>query len=382
MIVLNDLTRDSRVLREAKTLVEISYQVFVIALHEEGLNQKEIVDGIRVIRVPLRTRWLPKKRLIQLIKYIEFTIKSLHRLWRIRPVICHCHDLSTLPIGYLSKKFFNTYLVYDSHELESQRSNIRNEPNWFRWVSRHLEHFLITKANEVITVSNNIADYLARQDGIKPPIVIRNISENFSAGHRVSEGNHFGFNKDYKIIIFQGGISIGRGLSSLIEAMKFLDENIVLVLIGDGPLRGELQKQTAQLGLKNRVIFKEWVPPSSLLKMTSQADLGVIPYENICSNHYYALPNKFFEYIAAGLPVAVSNFPEMAGLVKKYQIGETFNPDNPKEIVRAVQRILQDRNYYQTLKRNVVKARRIFSWNKEKQKLISLYRGFNEETKK
>jgi glycosyltransferase involved in cell wall biosynthesis len=376
MVVLNEFNNDPRVLREAKTLIEVGYKVFVIALHDKGLKEKETLDGIEVIRIPLKTRKLPTIRIVQVIKYIEFVLKSLYRFSKIRPRICHCHDLNTLPVGYLSKKILNTILIYDSGELESQR--LSQESNWYKWINRRMEHFLINRADKVITVSEGIADYLMKQDGISRPVVIRNFPEPSKKINKLPQKDYFGFGKNYKIVIYQGGLTPGRGLISLVKAMKFLNRKIILFLFGDGPLVKELKKEIRQLNLENKVILKGWVEPNLLQELIPQADLGVVPFENISLNHYLALPNKLFEYVAAGLPMAVSDFPEMGGLVKRYKIGFTFDPDKPKDIAKAINNILLTKNY-NSFKKNVLKAKKLLTWEKEKQKLINLYKDFNKK---
>jgi len=381
MVVLNDFAHDSRVLREARALAEEGFEVFVIALYEKHLKKEEVIDGFKVIRLSLTSRRLLETTGIRVVRCVEFVLRSFWLIRKIQPAFCHCNDFSTLPIGYLSKKFLKSFLIYDSHELEShQPPGERRDSKWLCWLIRRLEHFLIKRADKVITVSDGIADCLARQDGIERPLVIRNISEFSISETEPSGGNHFGFNRDYKVVIYQGGLHAFRGIKNVIRAMKFLDKNIVLVLIGDGSVRGDLEREVAELDLKNRVKFTGWVSSQSLLALTQQSDLGLVPTENICLGYYYSLPNKIFEYIAAGIPLAVSNLPELEKIIKEYKIGETFNPADPKDIARAIQFVLQDRSHYQVLKKNVVEARKILNWDKEKQKLLDLYK--NLESKK
>lgn len=373
MLVLNDFSHDSRVLREAKALIEADYQVFILALHDKSLTRQETVEGIGVIRLPLKTRWLLEKTNVRFIRYLEFAIRALSRLQQIKPLFCHCHDLNTLPIGYLAKKLLRCYLIYDSHELESQKAGLDQEAKWLRWATRHLEHFLIRQADHVITVGQGIADYLVRQDNIKQPLVIRNIAEAQINNQKSNVADHFGFGLDYKIMIYQGGFQIWRGIENLITSMKFLDKNTILVLIGDGPIRSKLKQLTEKLELKNRVFFKGWQAPEKLLNMTKQGDLGILCSENICLSYYLTLPSKFFEYISAGLPVATSHFPEVTELIQRYHIGETFNPSNPRDMARAIKLIFKNPTRYQQLKNNVLQTQLTLNWQKEKQKLINLY---------
>ena len=104
MVVLNSFTNDARVLREARTLSKHGYHVTVICLHDGRLREREVVDGINVQRIRLRTRGLPKLRSVQLIKYAEFAARAMWLILSIRPAVVHTHDLVALPIGYLARR--------------------------------------------------------------------------------------------------------------------------------------------------------------------------------------------------------------------------------------------------------------------------------------
>ena len=66
------------------------------------------------------------------------------------------------------------------------------------------------------------------------------------------------------------------------------------------------------------------------------ADCGIVMLRNICKNFYWFYPNKFFEYMAAKLPVAVSNFPDVTAHVEKERCGVTFDPNDPERIASAI----------------------------------------------
>ena len=75
-IVLNPFIQDSRVIKECKSLAKIGYDVTVIAYWLEGLNLEEMRNGYQIIRIPIATRSWSKNPIIQIIKYLEFLIKS------------------------------------------------------------------------------------------------------------------------------------------------------------------------------------------------------------------------------------------------------------------------------------------------------------------
>src|SRR5207245_6962129 len=85
-----------------------------------------------------------------------------------------------------------------------------------------------------------------------------------------------------------------------------------------------------------RVHFLPPAHPARLVESLAGFDVGVVPYRPTTLNNRLCLPNKIFEYLQAGLALAVSALPEMARVVKEIGAGEVFNPEQPRDIARAV----------------------------------------------
>ena len=376
MVVLNSFPGDARAGREVRTLIKNGYQVTVFCLDEPGLIEREIVDGASVRRIRLRTRNLPRRRSLQAIKYLEFVFKALRGITSMRPAIVHTHDLVALPIGYLAKRRCGAKLVHDSHELESDSSGLQTESTLYRQTSRLIEHRLLPHADAVITVSDGIADEMASQDGIERPVVLRNLPEsNVRAASPVDLRKLLGFSPDSRIVLYQGHISQQRGVSAMVDALPYLDEWIVFVIVGRRNLEVEenLVVKANVLGVGHRLKFVDRVPYRELLGYTASADVGIVPTLNSNKSYLLSLPNKLFEYIMAGIPVAVSDFPEQRRVVEQYDVGALFDPAHPKDVARAVDSILRPSARYDRLRRNAAKARQVLNWDNEQNVLLDLY---------
>jgi glycosyltransferase involved in cell wall biosynthesis len=123
----------------------------------------------------------------------------------------------------------------------------------------------------------------------------------------------------------------------------------------------------------------EQIPFEEMLAYLSIADIGITPLQPRDKNTYYSLARKFLEYIAAGIPVIVSDFPEYRALVDQYDLGLTVNPEDPQEIAATVNRLVEDPSLREQLGQNALKAFDIeLNWEMESVKLLDLYDGLRK----
>ncbi|NPA71831.1 MAG: glycosyltransferase family 4 protein [Gammaproteobacteria bacterium] len=229
-------------------------------------------------------------------------------------------------------------------------------------------------------MNESIAVELAKRYKIPRPLVIMNtpslsmidINEDFRNINTLRKS--LNINNNEPIILYQGGFSSNRGLENLVHAMTYIDKGI-LVFLGWGPLEAHLRRLSEKLNLTNRVFFHPPVPQAELLHYTKGATVGVIPYRATSLNNYYSTPNKLFEYLMAGIPVVASDFPELRRIIKKYHIGLTFDPEDPKSIADAINTLLTNSRLYRQMKNNINEAIVHFNWEREAQKLLDLYKN-------
>ena len=111
---------------------------------------------------------------------------------------------------------------------------------------------------------------------------------------------------------------------------------------------------------------------AELLSYTHQADIGVSLLEDSCENHRLALPNKLFEYLAADLPVVVSDLPEMRRLVTERGVGWVTDSGDPADIARVLKEALGARDD-PDLHQRVREAAAELNWPHERSRLTGLY---------
>lgn len=376
-LVLNSFTNDSRVVRATRTYRELGGKAYVFGLHEPGFLEEEYVNGITVKRFRLVTRPWPKKYYIQFIKYFEVLFRMVVQGRRLKPDIIHANDLNTLPIGYFISRLAKCKLIYDSHELETDRSEKRF-PFWFSRITAKMEKILAKKADVVITVSKSIAEVMAENLGINEPIVIRNVPERYRYSSKPAIGplrRSLNLNKEVPIVLYQGCIDPGRGIEVLVKAFTVIkNTEAVLVFLGDGQLKESLMSFVTVNKLDDRVYFHPSVPAGKLLNWTADATIGIHPMEDICLNHRYALPNKLFQYIQAGLPVIVTDLPEMKRVVEEYRIGEVFPSGDYNKLAEKIDKLLSDINLLKEYHLAALNAAKELNWEKEKKRLENIFR--------
>lgn len=158
---------------------------------------------------------------------------------------------------------------------------------------------------------------------------------------------------------------MNRGIEFMVKAMHYVD-NCVLYLAGKGDLSAQIEALIEQEKLQNNVIMLGEIPQEELHGYTIQAHLGLSLEEDRGLNYRFALPNKLFNYIHAGVPVLVSDLPEMKGLVAQYAVGDWISTHEPEQIAQKIESMLRDEQY-QLWKSNCLKAKEELCWEKEKE---------------
>jgi glycosyltransferase involved in cell wall biosynthesis len=357
----NDLVIDQRLHRTATTLMESGLQP--VLLGRKSLR-----------REPVPERPYPLRRLGMLFRKGFFMYACLNArlfiflLFR-RMGLLVSVDLDTLPACYLVSRLRGITLVYDSHEFFTELPELQGR-SFVRAVWRGIEKNLLPRLAHVYTVSGSIAKAYHDRYGMHMSVV-RNLP--FGDRQEMRRPDLLDCNPR-RIIIYQGALNAGRGLESMIAAMKYLD-HFHLQIFGTGPLEKELRSLATRLEPDDRITFMGRVPFDELRQHTRQASLGISIEEQLGLNYYYALPNKLFDYIQAGVPVLVSPFPEMKFIIDHYGVGEVLESHDPAILARQVKSMMEDDLKRMEWKKNLSSAADELCWEKEAGKLRDVYRS-------
>ena len=156
------------------------------------------------------------------------------------------------------------------------------------------------------------------------------------------------------------------------EAIQYVD-NAVLAIVGDGDVVPQLKITVKEKDWGKKVLFFAKRPYEELLQFTMLSDVGVSMDKDTNINYRFALGNKIFDYINSGIPLFVSDLPEVAGLVKKYDIGIVCPSHDPKVIADQLNLLFSEEQLYDKFKNNTAVAAKELTWENEKKVLEKIY---------
>jgi glycosyltransferase involved in cell wall biosynthesis len=357
--VTNDLTYDQRMHRICTSLAENGYSVTLIG--------RKLPTSL-----PLKKEKFQQKRLSCLFNkgklfYAEYNTRLfLFLLFKKIDAICAI-DLDTiLPCLYISK-WKKIPRIYDAHELFTGLKEVAMRPRIKKfWTS--VEKKTVPQFKYGYTVSESIAEEFNRRYAVKYG-VIRNITRLREFEEQPPSFPPF--------LLYQGAVNEARAFEQLIPALTQTD--CKLVVCGDGNFMGQLKELIRNNHVEDKVELKGMLSPDELWIISRKAAIGMGVAENTGINQYLALPNKFFDYIHAGLPQIAMNFPEYQKINGQFEVAILLDDIKPELIANAVNNLLLDAVLYERLRRNCLQARLVLNWQQEEKKLLDFYQSvFNQ----
>lgn len=365
------LTNDSRMKRASETVAELypDCEVHMIGIsntppHTIKLDEQRVIKHLTVKPLPI-----PKTMNVQF--HLIWALK-IFAMYLFKPVkLIQCHSVECLHIGVILKRLKpGAKLVYDPHELETEKNGLT--PGMQKVVSR-LEEQFIREADYVIPVGEKISEWYREKYDLKNVVTIMNMPNNpmkdFKAPASGGLREKYGIPTNDLIFIYQGAMMQHRNIDLLLDIFSELPPDRHMLFMGYGEFVPKIQEYATKYP---NIHFLDAVPPDQILEYTSQCDVGLFICENTCLSYYYSLPNKFFEYLLAGLPAIVADFPEYNRYISKYDCGWLVPENSTKDFVKKFILSL-DKEEIKEKKVNALEARRHIGWHLVKPKLEEIY---------
>jgi len=370
MLLSNDFTYDPRVKKEAKTLSENSFDVSIIAWNRENEEIKVPDENYKVYFSKRKSG--TAEGLKKIFKIIFFWYDCIEISNNLSFDFVHCHDLDTLPVGYIISRKRKVKLIYDSHESYPDLLE-ENLPHWFVFFIRKLEKFLIKRCDGVITVGERLANALKERGGRNIEIIGNWKDKNdfdFLEEEIKAFKKKYGVEDNKIVISYTGGLYKKRNIIPLIEAVKKRKE-FYLILAGMGTEEDLIKKETSNC---NNILFLGKVAEEDIPKIAVVSDIIYYCLSEENKNSFYSAPNKLFEALAGGKAlIATKNIGEIGEIVEREKLGFLVEKPKEGEIEKALDFFLNGEN----LKKCQDNSKRLFeekfNWERAEKKLIDFY---------
>jgi glycosyltransferase involved in cell wall biosynthesis len=213
------------------------------------------------------------------------------------------------------------------------------------------------------------SDFLKKNYGTKNDLVIRNLPLFQKSNSPVNFCDLLGINNSKKILLYQGVILLGRGIKMIFELIQSTDE-FIFVIVGGGEKLDYFKNLANEMNIREKVYFVGKIPQDKLIDYTAGAFIGLTLIENVSLSYYYALPNKLFEYMMAGIPIISTKLPQMEKIIEEYKIGFCVQENDIEGLKNILFKLLNDQLLYNEVKNNCHNASKELNWENEIQKFI------------
>lgn len=310
----------------------------------KGNIRRGSIDGIDVIQLPIKNSnyySLPRRTLSFWVFALKSVIIALREDYDL--LFATSTPLTAAIPGVVMKYFRKKPFVFEVRdlwpELPREMGVIKNPivlgaMSFLEWISYR-------KADACVGLSPGIVEGIQRRGPKGLPVaMIPNACDLdlFVPGEREDLQIEEIAPDDF-VAVFTGTHGIANGLDAALDAALELKRrnrrDIKIVLIGDGREKPRLQKRAADEKLDN-VIFIGRIPHLELAKILGRFDVGLMLLANVPAFYYGTSPNKFFDYISAGIPV-INNYPGwLADLITEHQCGIRIPPGDPAAFADAL----------------------------------------------
>jgi hypothetical protein len=352
IITFSNLKTDARVRRHVNLLKE-KYQLTVACFDADPSN---LYTVIRLKQKALSLSEKIRAAFFLSVRWFGQAYKRLHPyqhlLRDISPSkfdLVLANDIESLPLAFDAAKQQNCPVIFDAHEYAPR--HFEDKLMWrvlFQPLNVYLCKKYISQTSGMITIGAGLANEYEKNFRVKPVVIT-----NANYFHQLNPSSV----QNSKVRLVHHGIATpSRKLELMIEMMDYLDDRFTLdmyllpVGFSSGKTRNYPERLKARAAKNSRVRILPPIKGDEIVSRINEYDMGVFLIPPVNFNYENTLPNKLFDFIQARLAIAVGPTPEMAAIVKTYQIGVVSDDFTPKNLAEKLSLITSDQ--LQTYKRN------------------------------
>jgi glycosyltransferase involved in cell wall biosynthesis len=357
----------TRVYEFAQRCVEQGDSVTVVTsiydksdLSSDKLLSRRNIDGIdvRIINVTLSNSHGFVQRIVTFFAYAA--IASWYAL--VLPadvVIASSGPISVAIPGLIARYLRGRRFVFEVRDLWPQGAidlGILQHPAAI-WMARKLEAFCYRSAAQIIALSDGTAEWIRQHHGIDRISVVPNACDN-RVLDRIVEQPLPEWMESKHLVLYTGTVGLMNDCKQIVHMCDVLQRwglsDIMMVVIGDGREREELEALAQQLGLTN-IRFLLLRPKAEVFSWLRRAQCTLMLMRNGGALNHVS-PNKLFDSLAAGVPVIQNSQGWLKKIFDREQCGITVPPDNPEALARAVLQLVREPELRERMSMN---ARRV-----------------------
>lgn len=369
----NPVMPDPRVEKEANSLLELGYDVGILAWNRNTDSEKTSKYGtIPLERGTVPIRWFNVRatfgggirNIFSLVIFLLLELGWLIKHRREYDVI-HACDFDTVIPAFICSKLFGKKYVYDIFDYYVDAYSV---PTFIKPLIEKIDIFMIGCANAVIIVNESRYKQIEKSNP-KKLFVIHNSPDIKYFQHNESQVIHNESTKPK--FVYVGILSEGRMLKEIIEVFEKTKE-WELHIGGFGELEEYIKGKANN---NTNILFYGKIPYKTTLKLESQCDALFAVYDPSIPNHKYSSPNKFYEAMILGKPIIVAEGTGIDKIVKAENLGKTI-PYTKEALLIACRDVVSE------IEQNVISSKAMvdlynkkYSWNIMRDRLKELYNG-------
>lgn len=389
MILESDFPPDPRVENEAVSLIENGNEVCLLCLSFSKNNREETIKGIVVNRYYLKKQYFNKLRAAML----DFPIYNMMWEKQIKkfiknnnPDILHVHDLPLLGVALKVGKKMNVPVVVDLHENYPEALKTYSYTKTFlgrllirirQW--KKYERQMLPECQAVIVLAEESKQRVAAMGVSENKIIItpNTVTLKKFLSYKIDE-NIVRRYKTYFIFSYLGDLGANRGIQYVISAFPDVlkvEPNARLLLVGEswGFDKNKLKDQVIEANLEKFVFFTGWQDFTLFPSYMTASDVCLLPIPRNPQTES-GVSNKFFQYMAMGKPMIVSDCKPQKKIVEETSCGLIYKYNDTKELADCMIKLLKDEKLRNTFASNSKKAAiKKYNWKITGKGLIDFY---------
>ncbi len=381
-----DYPWDIRVDKITRSLAKSNYNVHIVCRNLRGEPAKEILGGVTINRLrPVRHEKLNGALSIPLpispiwLKRIYEVVKEN----RIELIIVR--DLPLSLNALIAGRYFRIPVVFDMAEdypamlagINRVNNSITNKiirnPN----IAAFIEKIVCLNADAIMVVVEESKDRLVRLGIDSNKIIV--VSNTPDLDFFSNEKNERKADRIFQLL-YVGGIQMGRGIQTVIEAVSILSPIIPKIhfkIIGDGYAKERLMDIAIAYKIEQYIEFIGFVGHSQLSSYISRSDICVIPH-TLNDQTRTTIPNKLFDYMAMAKPVISTDIPPLTRIINQEHCGLVFNNKDPNDLAEKII-LLQDKKKRMEYGENgLIAVRNKYNWDIDCKKLLKLIKRLSD----